>query len=98
MSWLGKISPYVGFLEREVERLQERERRLLNIVLPRVGCDPLEAPARKEPPKVIKGKPSRLQRGLAAMRMRASDFYAPNVRDPERADSAAAETKDQSAA
>lgn len=95
MTWLGKIWPYVGSLEREVERLQERERRLLNIVLPRVGCDPLEEKPRKEVKAPVAGKPSRLQRGLAAIRSRARDMYVINLRDSERP---ASERKDETAA
>lgn len=87
MTWIGRLFPYVGLLEREVERLQLRERELLNVVLPKVGATPLDQPERKKiiPPK---GKPSRLQRAMTRMRQRATEIYVPIVSKP-RPDQAA---------
>lgn len=45
MAWYR--SRYVQFLEAEVARLQERERLLLNRVMPRLGYEPLDLTEKK---------------------------------------------------
>jgi hypothetical protein len=49
MSWFR--SRYVEHLEAENARLVDENRRLLNIMLPRLGFNPLDEPAPKDPKK-----------------------------------------------
>jgi hypothetical protein len=49
MSWF--TSRYVKHLEAENARLVEENRKLLNIMLPRLGFNPLDQPEPKEPKK-----------------------------------------------
>lgn len=94
-TWIGRLFPYVGHLEREVARLQDRERKLLNVILPRVGCDPLDVPDidDRKPVKERKGKQSRLQSALAKIRARRKQTtYVPDIRSEQRP---AAETDGQ---
>lgn len=49
MAWF--TSRYVKHLEAENARLVDENRRLLNIMLPRLGFNPLDEPAPKEPKK-----------------------------------------------
>ena len=41
MSWLGKVFPYVGFLERQVEELQAVNQRLTDQLLKATGNEPI---------------------------------------------------------
>ena len=41
MSWLGKVFPYVGFLERQVEELQAVNHRLTDQLLKATGNEPI---------------------------------------------------------
>lgn len=53
MSWFR--SRYVQYLEAENARLKDENRRLLNIMLPRLGYNPLDEPA----PRDLKKKPAK---------------------------------------
>ena len=52
MAWFR--SRYVQLLERENERLLQENRKLLNLIMPRLGYDALDAPPKKELPTATK--------------------------------------------
>lgn len=83
-------SKYIAFLEAEIARLQERERKLLNVVLPRLGYNPIDEPARTEPPKKPKNRrPTWLQwglRGLRASMKEKTEVYIPRADRGEKTD------------
>ncbi len=48
MSWLGKMIPYVGFLERQAEELRVVNQRLTDQLLKVTGNEPIFDPAERD--------------------------------------------------
>ena len=71
---------YTRFLEAEVARLQERERKLLNAILPRLGYDPLDERVKEAPPKITKKHPSIIQWAVRKMKAQEPrEVYIPRA-------------------
>ncbi len=85
MKWYR--SRYVQFLEAEVARLQERERLLLNRIMPHLGYDPVDQPEKKPPREPKARRLSPLQWATKKMRdarKLPTEVVLENVPRPER--------------
>lgn len=82
--WRGK---YVQLLERENARLLEENRRLLNIIMPRLGYEPPDQPEKKPPGQPKSRRLSPLQWAVKKMRdarKLPTEVVLENVPRPER--------------
>ena len=81
MAWFR--SRYVAHLEAENARLVDENRRLLNIMLPRLGFNPLDEPAPKDTTKKVARKLSWLQWGAKRAAELAKTPREIVIRDPK---------------
>ncbi len=76
---------YVQLLEQENARLLTENRKLLNIIMPRLGYDPLDAPEPKQPPtEKRQRKPTWSQWAVKMMRKSGAGNPQPYIPRPER--------------
>lgn len=81
MAWFR--SRYVQYLEAENVRLKDENRRLLNIMLPRLGYNPLDEPGPKDLSKKPNKRLSWQQWAIEGMKKVAKEPREILIRDPK---------------